>query len=173
MFEIETERLLLRKLLPKDKNDLFEILSDEQTCLDDGGFHAFQAQDEAFYALFAQMQGQRRYAIELKDTHKLIGLIHLQDEERAIPAYELGFVLNPKFRRKGYAFEAISGLIAAWFEQTDVQMFTASHFPHNEASKKLIQKLGFTYEGTERKAMKHAAYGPIDLVCYYKEKEER
>lgn len=170
MFEIETERLLLRKLSPDDKNDVFEILSDEQTCLDDGGFHAFQAQEEAFNTMFAWMQTQRRYAIVLKCEHKMIGLINLQDEERAVPAYELGFVLNPKYRRKGYAYEAISSIMAAWFEQTDVEMFTASHFPYNEASKKLIQKLGFTCEGTERKAMNHAVYGPIDLVCYYKEK---
>lgn len=171
MFEIETERLLLRKLSPDDRNDVFEILSDEQTCLDDGGFHAFQTQDEDFTSVFTRMQRQRRYAIALKCARKMIGLINLQDEERAVPAYELGFVLNPNYRHMGYAYEAIQGLMAAWFERTDVEMFTASHFPYNEASKKLIQKLGFTWEGTERKALKHAVYGPIDLVCYYKEKE--
>lgn len=170
IFEIETERLLLRKLSPGDKEDVFEILSDEQTCLDDGGFHAFQEQDEEFNTMFAWMQTQKRYAIVLKHTQKMIGLINLQDEDRAVPAYELGFVLNLKYRRQGYAYEAIQSLITAWFAQADVEMFTASHFPYNEASKKLIQKLGFTWEGNERKALRHAVYGPIDLVCYYKEK---
>lgn len=170
MFEIETERLLLRKLSPGDKEDVFEILSDEQTCLDDGGFHAFPEQNEDFLAMFAWMQTQRRYAIVLKWEHKTIGLINLQDEERAVPAYELGFVLNPRYRRRGYAYEAIRSMMAAWFEQTDVELFTACHFPQNEASRKLLQKLGFTREGIERKAMKHAVLGPVDLVCYYVEK---
>lgn len=170
MLEIETERLLLRKLSPDDKIDFFALVSDEQTCLDDGGFHAFQALDDAFDTLFAKMLTQRRYAIELKGEKKLIGTIHLLDEERAVPAYELGVVLNPQYRRKGYAYEAIHSLIEALFEKTNVRMFTASHFPYNEASKELIQKLGFTCEGVRRKALKHAVYGPIDLVRYYKEK---
>ncbi len=171
MFEIETERLLLRKILPGDEEDIFELLSDEQTCLDDGGFHAYKAMDKDFLSLFSYMKSQRRYAIVLKSEHKLIGLLNLQDEERAVPAYELGFVLNPKYRRRGYMFEAVSSLIAEWFEKMDVQMFTACHFPYNDASKKLIRKLGFTYEGMEHKAMNHAVYGPIDLECYYKERE--
>lgn len=171
LFQIETERLLLRPLSDRDRNDVFEILSDEQTCLDDGGFHAFQTQDEKFSSMFAWMKTQRRYGIELKSSHKLIGLVNLQDDERAVPAYELGFVLNPRFRRQGYAYEAVQGVITSWFEKTQVQMFTASHFPDNDASKGLIQKLGFIREGIERKAMNHAVLGPIDLVCYYKEKE--
>jgi len=171
MFQIETERLLLRPISEEDQGDIFEILSDDQTCLDDGGFHGLKKRDEEFFSVFAWMKGQRRYAIELKSEHKLIGLVNLQDEERAVPAYELGFVLNPRFRRRGYAYEAVQGVINAWFEMTKVQMFTASHFPDNAASKGLIQKLGFIWEGTERKAMNHAVLGPIDLVCYYREKE--
>lgn len=171
MFEIETERLFLRKLAPGDECDLFEIYSDEQTCLDGSGIHAYAAMDNAFLDWFAYAQGQRRYAIVLRSENKVIGTINLQDDERAVPAYELGFVMNPKYRRKGYMSEAVSSLMDAWFEKTDAEMFTASHFPYNEASKELIQKLGFTYEGIERKSMHHAVYGPIDLVCYYKEKE--
>ena len=40
MDSIETERLILRKFVFSDKDDLFEIMSDEQTSLDDGGYHA-------------------------------------------------------------------------------------------------------------------------------------
>ena len=37
-------------------------------------------------------------------------------------------------------------------------------------SGELLKKLGFTYEGIEYKAMRHAERGPTDLVCYYLEK---
>lgn len=40
MDRIETERLILRKFEFSDKDGLFEIMSDEQTSLDDGGYHA-------------------------------------------------------------------------------------------------------------------------------------
>ena len=33
-----------------------------------------------------------------------------------------------------------------------------------------LKMLGFTYEGIEHKAMRHAERGPTDLVCYYLEK---
>ena len=46
MESIETERLILRKFVFSDKDDLFEIMSDEQTSLDDGGYHACKGQDK-------------------------------------------------------------------------------------------------------------------------------
>lgn len=33
-----------------------------------------------------------------------------------------------------------------------------------------LKKLGFTCEGIEHKAMRHAERGPTDLVCYSLEK---
>ena len=49
---------------------------------------------------------------------------------------------------------------------------SVSCFPYNEASLKLIEKLGFVYEGKEHKGLNHAVYGPIDVLCYYKDKDE-
>ena len=170
MNEIKTSRLLLRGLQLKDAADIFEIVSDEETCLDDGGFHAYSQKNEEFNCLMENFLKQRRFGIILKSENKLIGLINLQDEERAVLTYELGFVLNKKYRKQGYAYEALNALIADYFEKGEVQMFTACHFPYNKASEKLILKLGFVYEGIERKAMKHARDGIVDLKCYYKEK---
>lgn len=171
LFEIETQRLLLRKLLPEDENDIFEIFSNEQTCLDGGGAHAFAAKDNTFSDFFNKMQQQRKYVILLKQEKKCIGILNLREKDRAVPTYELGFVLNANYRRHGYTFEAACNLISTYFAQTDVEMFTAGHFPNNHASSALLQKLGFTYEGTTHKAQTHAVYGPVDLVYYYKEKD--
>lgn len=46
VFEIETERLQLRQFRVEDAQDVFAIFSDEQTTLDCGGYHAFDAMDE-------------------------------------------------------------------------------------------------------------------------------
>ena len=172
MFEIETDRLILRKLSPGDENDIFEILSDEQTCLDGGGFHSYETQDEEYALLFQRFLTQCRYAVVLKSAGKTIGIISLKENRRAIPTYEIGFTMNPQYRRRGYMYEAVSSLIEAWFQKTDTRMFTTSHIPHNEASRQLIQKLGFTQEGMQHKALPHETLGPVDLVCYYKEKEQ-
>ncbi len=45
---IETPRLLLRQFAVEDAEDVFAIFSDEQTTLDCGGYHAFDAMDEEY-----------------------------------------------------------------------------------------------------------------------------
>ena len=170
MMEISTLRLRLRKVEERDKQDMFEICSDEQGYLDDAGCHAFTEMNGEFDDLFQQFLDQTRYAVVLKEEDKAIGIINVMEEYRAVPAYELGFSINPKYQRQGYAYEALSALISAWFDRTDAQLFLAGHFPYNTASKSLIQKLGFTFEGRQHKAVDHVVYGPIDLEYHYLEK---
>lgn len=170
MFEIETNRLLLRKFRSGDECDAFEFCSDEQLNLDDGGTHALTEMNADFFRLFSLFLEQDRYAIELKSENKVIGIINLMDTDRAVPSYEIGFLMNRAYHRHGYCFEAVEAVVSQWFAKTDTRMFLARHFPHNEASRCLIQKLGFTYEGTQHNAVDHATLGLVDLICYYKEK---
>lgn len=167
---IETERLLLRKASLSDEKDLFEIMSDDQTCLDGGGKHANWESYRDFRDWLIGIQSQSRYAVVLKCTNKCIGLISLKEDSRGVPAFTIGFTMNKQYRRRGYCLEAADAVIKYFFQNTETQMFTASHFPHNAASQKLLEQLGFTLEGRMRNAMVHAEYGPIDLMCYYKEK---
>lgn len=167
---IETERLILRQFRVDDAKDVFAILSDEQTTLDCGGYHAFDAMDDEYSRLMQKFAGQTRYSIICKETGRVIGMISMMDAERAVPALELGIEIVPDVRRKGFAREALKGVVQTYFAKTDVVMFTGGHYAYNGASGELLKKCGFTYEGTEHKAMRHADRGPTDLVCYYREK---
>lgn len=167
---IETKRLTLRQFSADDAKDVFAILSDEQTTLDCGGYHAFDEMDEEYGRLMQKFAGQTRYSIVLKETGRVIGMISMMDAERAVPCLELGIEIAPDVWRKGFAQEALEAVVQAYFEKTDVVMFTGGHYAYNEASGELLKKCGFTYEGTEHKAMRHAERGPTDLVCYYREK---
>ena len=173
MIEIETPRLLLRDFQECDKQDLFEILSDEQWCLDGGGYHAYQKMDKEFDELLEKFMTQSRYAIVLKEENKTIGIISLRKADRAIKAYEFGFGINRKYQHNGYAYEAVSNLLNTWFTKMDVEMFVVSHFPYNTTSRKLIEKLGFIHEGTLHKAHGHVIHGAVDLDYYYLEKYKR
>ena len=170
MFEIETQRLLLRKFRPGDEKDAFEFCSDEQTSLDDEGTHAFTEMNADFFDLFNLFIEQNRYAIVLKSENKVIGIINLMETDRAVPSYEIGFLMNRTYHRQGYCYEAARAVISEYFSKTDTQMFLARHFPHNIASRDLLHKLNFTFEGTQHKAVNHVTYGHVDLLCYYKEK---
>lgn len=170
VFEIETERLLLRQFRAEDGPDVFAIFSDEQTTLDCGGYHAFDAMDAEYHRLMEKFAGQPRYSIVRKEDGRVIGVISLMDAERAVPGLELGIEIAPDVRRQGYAREALAALIRAWFDKTDTVLFTGGHYAYNTVSGELLKKLGFTYEGIEHKAMRHAQRGPTDLVCYYLER---
>ncbi len=170
LLPIETERLILRQFCVDDAKDVFAILSDEQTTLDCGGYHAFDAMDDEYGRLMQKFAGQTRYSIVCKETGRVIGMISMMDAERAVLALELGIEIAPDVRRKGFAREALEGVVQAYFAKTDVVMFTGGHYAYNGVSGELLKKCGFVYEGTEHKAMRHADRGPTDLVCYYREK---
>ena len=170
VFPIETERLYLRQFRAEDGPDVFAIFSDEQTTLDCGGYHAFDAMDDEYGCLMEKFAGQTRYSVICKETGRVIGVISMMDAERAVPGWELGIEIAPDVRRKGYAKEALEAVIRAYFEKTETVLFTGGHYAYNTASGELLKKLGFVYEGIEHKAMRHAQRGPTDLVCYYLEK---
>ncbi len=170
VFPIETERLYLRQFRVEDGSDVFAIFSDEQTTLDCGGYHAFDAMDEEYGRLMQKFACQTRYSVVCKETGRVIGVISLMDAERAVPGWELGIEIAPDVRRQGYAREALAGVIQAYFAKTETVLFTGGHYAYNTASGELLKKLGFVYEGIEHKAMCHAQRGPTDLVCYYLEK---
>ena len=167
---IETERLRLRQFSAADAEDVFAILSDEQTTLDCGGYHAFDAMDDEYDRLMQKFAGQTRYSIVCKESGRVIGMISMMDAERAVLALELGIEIAPDVRRRGFAREALEGVVQTYFAQTDIVMFTGGHYAYNGVSGELLKKCGFVYEGTEHKAMRHADRGPTDLVCYYREK---
>lgn len=168
---IETERLLLRQFAVEDAEDVFAIFSDEQTTLDCGGYHAFDAMDDEYRRLMQKFAGQMRYSVAEKKTGRVVAVISMMDAGRAVPGWELGIEIAPDARRKGYAREALAAVVRTYFEQTDTVLFTGGHYAYNTASGELLKKLGFVYEGVEHKAMHHAERGPTDLVCYYLEKE--
>ncbi len=170
--EIETPRLLLRRFRPEDRIGLFEILSDEQTTLDGCGFHAFKAMDGDYERLMERFAEQNRYCVVLRETGRITGTVVLMREERAVPAYELGFMAAPSQQRKGYMYEALSALIDEFFASGRAEMFTVCCFDYNCASEELIRKLGFTYEGVERCETLHEERGAVDLVCYSRLKGE-
>ena len=81
LLEIETPRLLLRQFRVEDAEDVFEILSDEETTLDCGGYHAFDAMDEEYYRLMEKFASQSRYSVVQKETGRVVGMISMMDAD--------------------------------------------------------------------------------------------
>ena len=79
-----------------------------------------------------------------------IGMVHAYgiDGERAYLAYWL----LPGFHGEGYGKEAASLLVDTVFWNTPVHSVSAGAFGHNDASRGLLESLGFTLERRKREA---------------------
>ena len=87
-------------------------------------------------------------AVELKDSHKMIGNVYVG--KRDFEAVEIGYVFNRNFWRHGYATESCKALIDHTFSN-GIHRIYAECDPLNENSWKLLEALGFLREAHFRK----------------------
>lgn len=170
MRTIETSRLLLRNICMNDSEDIFEFSSDEQTCLDDGGYHAkTDIHGEAFAESMKFLStADEHYGIVLKNENKVVGMIHIMEAERGLKAKEIGFIMNKKYRRQGIAKEAANAVMKDLVENDQVKMFVMTAYEYNTASNAAIKSLGFEQEGIIHNDCVHPQKGLIHSVQYYK-----
>lgn len=69
------------------------------------------------------------------------------------PYWEIGYVLLPSERGKGYCTEAVQLAVDYLFMSKDIVRIQATTYIENIASKKVLEKTGFQREGTIRKGM--------------------
>lgn len=87
------------------------------------------------------------FGIREKENLKLIGAIGLHLDIGSHKA-EVGYWLGKSFWNKGYVSEALQKVLKFGFEELNLNKIYASHFLHNPASGKVLEKNGFVYEGT-------------------------
>lgn len=169
---LNTGRLELRHFCQADTEACFDWLSDEQTCLDLGGYHAFTGMDAEYECMmrwYAREAG--RYMLVRVGDERVIGTCAVtMSDERAVPAVMLECVIAPPFRRRGYAAEAIRGLCNACFD-AGAELVLARACTFNRPALRLMDALGFAREGVCRKEANHAIYGFVDMIHFVLEKK--
>jgi RimJ/RimL family protein N-acetyltransferase len=103
------------------------------------------------------------YAIILKDTDKLIGVVSLMQLDSP-QGGELGYWLGVPYWGKGFALEAAQGLITHACSHHGITSLNVSHLAGNERSKSVILKLGFRYVENRVNLLQ----GKPREVCVYK-----
>lgn len=90
-----------------------------------------------------------RFAITLKDDpDTIIGYCYFtQIFLGPFEACYLGYALGKNFTGKGFMYEALEIAIKYVFNIVKLHRIMANYLPTNEASAKLLKKLGFTIEG--------------------------
>ncbi|MEN8700161.1 GNAT family N-acetyltransferase [Bacillus infantis] len=174
--ELETERLTLREIVVEDAASLFAIFS-RSDVVRHYGQDAFQRVEQAeemirfFQKIFNEKRGVR-WGIELKGTNQLIGTIGYNAWIPKHHRAEIGYELHPGYWGKGYALEAAEKVIAYGFEKMDLYRIGAVVFLENDASNKLLSRLGFEKEGMLRGYM-YQEGKPNDTYLYSLLQEKR
>lgn len=169
----ETERLQVRRWRAEDAADLYEYCSDPETTrflvfptytsMKDA--HVRLADVARHYAVGGIEKTD--YAITLRDSGKVIGSIGWVGYDAGNSGMvEIGYVLNSRFRHKGYMTEALVGMFGYIKREKLAMRITAKHDTENVASGAVMQRAGMTYEGTMRKAGENNKGGRVDLALY-------
>ena len=147
---LETERLLLRRVVNEDVNEIFALRSDQEV-MKYIPRPLVKTEEEALahIAMIDEKIDSNEginWAITLKDNPKLIGIIgHYRIRPEHFRA-EIGYMLLPEYQRKGIISEAIKEVINYGFEVMKLHSIEAIIDPENFASEKVLQKSGFVKE---------------------------
>jgi RimJ/RimL family protein N-acetyltransferase len=93
--------------------------------------------------------GVQYWPIFERSTGQFVGCCGLSPRRPEERVLEVGFHLLPKHWGKGLAGEAAQTVIRFAFEQIGAKALFAGHHPANAASRRLLQRLGFTYTHSE------------------------
>jgi len=105
------------------------------------------------------------WTIFMRDTEVSIGSIGFIRRECELGLAELGFILKHSERRQGYMSEACRAVIDFGFQCLALKIVEGRSMPHNEASVRLLRKVGLRKTGSvsARLSQKGAC---VDLDVY-------
>jgi RimJ/RimL family protein N-acetyltransferase len=163
---IETERLTLRGWKKSDDGDLFAFFKNDSILLAGASVHKTIKESRAF--IQACNRSDEIWAIVLRNEQKVIGWIGLYDTNRHAGYKETEYVISDVYKNHGVATESLKAVLRYAFEERKALAVAACHYPENTASKRVLEKCGFVYEGTLREFSKNMS----DSVRYSILKEE-
>lgn len=89
-------------------------------------------------------------AVESKNNGMLIGSCGVRKSKEDSFEGELGYEINPHYWGEGYATEAARAMLKFGFDDLQLHRMFASVIAENAGSRRVVEKLGFTYEGQLR-----------------------
>lgn len=149
----ETERLILREILPTDEEAFFEMDSDPEVhrYLGNKPVKSIEQTREVIANIRNQYEvnGIGRWAAIEKSTGNFIGWSGLKFittiENNHTNFYDVGYRLARKYWGKGYATESAKAALEHGFTKMNLQEIIGSVHKENVASRRALQKCGLIY----------------------------
>ncbi len=155
---LETPRLILRKILPEDEKDMFEYSRDPETSL----FllwepHRTIEYTRAHIRYLQKLYREARFfdwAIVEKESKKMIGTCGFTEIYENELRAEVGYVISPKYHRKGFAPEALAKIMEYGFHTLGLSSLSGRFMEENSASQKVLKRMGFSDDSHENEFFK-------------------
>lgn len=155
--ELETERLILRKMLVRDYEDMFEYAHRaDVTKYLTWNPHPNKIYTREYLEYVATRYAAGEFydwAVIERESGKMIGTCGFTRFDYQSNSAEAGYVLNPLYWGRGYAPEALRAVLEFGFTKLGLHRVESRYMEGNNSSRRVMEKVGMTYEGMNRQAM--------------------
>ena len=153
---LQTERLYLRLPRLGDHLEWAKLRSDGYDFL--APWEPLRAHDHLSLSAFRirtrwaarAMKADRAVALLIfrQEDDVMVGAITLDNIQRGPAQYAtVGYWMGQHFTRNGYMVEALQAVVQYAFGQLNLSRLQAASLPENAASRRVLEKAGFKYEG--------------------------
>ena len=163
----ETERLIIRKILPTDVDEMFELHSDPEVHRFLGNKTVANKEQIVDMINFVRQQyidfGVGRWAIIDKKTNEFIGWTGLEwvtkETNNHKNYYDLGYRLIKRFWGQGIATESAFASLDYAFNKLNAKEVYAIADCENQGSNKILKKVGLKFiETFDHEGIRHNWY---------------
>jgi len=153
LFNIETDRLILRNIQPTDVDGMFELDSDPEVhkYLGNKPFKNKSQSEKIINDIIKQYKefGIGRWAMIHKQTHEFMGWSGLKLNTVTLNGhthfYDIGYRIIKRYWGKGYATESSIAALDYGFNVLDLETIYGITEKGNEASHRVLLKIGLDY----------------------------
>ena len=148
---LETGRLIIRKLRESDLEDFFEYRSDPKVC-EFQGYEPIEKENAGEWLKklkggeFGKAGEWIQLGVELKEEKKLIGDIGLKNESYDVRVVEFGISFSTEYQGKGLAKEALIKTFDHLFAEKNIHRIVGIMDVRNAKMIGLIENLNFRRE---------------------------
>jgi len=158
---VETERLIIDQIRETDKEDYFINISHDKKVLETFICRYAETMEEFDFSSYPGRQDL--FAIRLKETGRLIGIISCFDEKDG--SCEIGYGIGSGYWNRGYATEAVDRFLDYLFREKRLKTVYASFFTGNDASRRVMEKCGMNFDHFSEKELSYL--GVEQDLTYY------
>ena len=149
---IERNEIVIRDFERKDAPQLFSIVREEGIRRFMRDWSENSSRPEDYYGFIDWHQTKKesrdvyenkRYAIALKETDTLIGMVGMGLED-TVNEVEIAYFMSEQFQRRGYTKAAVTALVKWCFSVSELPYLILTIDCANTPSCRLAEKCGFT-----------------------------